>query len=208
WEMHLAGGMELDGFWLDAHSGAIPDPLYAICQRVVPKLPNLGAIVFEIFPSFVAAVGLDLIEEQMHRLHALWALRPTAEPPPRASMPIAIEPAAPDGLVPEEWERALGALVTRQSEDDGAADLSQDPGIGMVRGLIFEFRASMIVGTLRLTSRLLMLALGREVFRTLLLDYTGKVPPQAYASREADAFARYLRGLDLAVPHLAKVLEF
>lgn len=51
WAMHLAGGMELDGFWLDAHSGAIPDALLAICETVVPRLPNLAAIAFEIFPS-------------------------------------------------------------------------------------------------------------------------------------------------------------
>ena len=66
----------------------------------------------------------------------------------------------------------------------------------------------MIVATLRLTSRLLMLSLGPEAFRTILLDYTGKVPPQAYGSREAEAFGAYLRELDLKVPHLAKVLEF
>jgi len=28
WEVHLAGGFEMDGYWLDAHSGALPDPLF------------------------------------------------------------------------------------------------------------------------------------------------------------------------------------
>jgi uncharacterized protein (UPF0276 family) len=65
WEIHLAGGMELEGFWLDAHSGAIPDPLYAIAERIIPRLPNLKAIIFEIFPSFVPVVGLDLVREQI-----------------------------------------------------------------------------------------------------------------------------------------------
>ena len=75
WEVHLAGGMELDGFWLDAHSGAIPDALYSVAEQLIPRLPNLGAIIFEIFPSFVPVVGLDLVEEQIHRLHALWRRR-------------------------------------------------------------------------------------------------------------------------------------
>src|SRR5262245_9284997 len=61
WEVHLAGGMEVDGFWLDAHSGAIPDALYAIAEELIPRLPNLGAIIFEIFPSFVPEVGLDMV---------------------------------------------------------------------------------------------------------------------------------------------------
>jgi len=208
WEVHLAGGMELDGFWLDAHSGAIPDALYAVAERVIPRLPNLGAIIFEIFPSFVPVVGLDLVEDQMHRLHALWARRAVAEVPYESPTPITIHP--PDGsqLMPEAWERALGALVTGQPTPDGPSELRRDPGIRIVSGLIYEFRASMIVGTLRLTSRLLILALGAEAFRTILLGYSFKVPPQSYGSLEAEAFANYLRSLELQIPHLAKVLEF
>ena len=111
--------------------------------------------------------------------------------------------------MPEAWERALGALVTGQPcEGRVALELREDPGIKIIRGLVFEFRASMIVGTLRLTSRLLMLALGHDAFRTILLDYSHKVPPQAYGSLEADAFGRYVRLLQLQVPYLAKVLEF
>ena len=48
WEIHLAGGFEMDGLWLDAHSGAIPDHPLAIARRVIPALPNLKAIIFEI----------------------------------------------------------------------------------------------------------------------------------------------------------------
>ena len=174
----------------------------------IPKLPNLGAIVFEIFPSFVSAVGLDLVEEQMHRLHALWARRATggvAYQPPRA---ITVHAPSGSALLPEAWERALGALVTGQAASDSPVELREDPGIGIVSGLIFEFRASMIVGTLRLTSRLLILALGAEAFRTILLGYSLRVPPQSYGALEAEAFAAYLRDLALQVPHLEKVLEF
>ena len=113
WEVHLAGGMEVDGFWLDAHSGAIPDALYAVAERVIPRLPNLRAIVFEIVPSFVPVVGLDLVEEQIHRLHALWTDRPTTTPPATQPRPItiSIDTHDDDALLPEAWERALGALV-------------------------------------------------------------------------------------------------
>jgi hypothetical protein len=61
---------------------------------------------------------------------------------------------------------------------------------------------------LRLTSRLLMLALGTEAFRTILASYWISTPPQMYASLEAAAFARHLEELDLQVPHLAQVLHF
>jgi uncharacterized protein (UPF0276 family) len=209
WEVHLAGGMELDGFWLDAHSGAIPDALYSVAEQVIPRLANLRAIIFEIFPSFVPVVGLELVEEQMHRLHALWARRCAGGA--REPTPASITGCLPDGeqVMPEAWERALGALVTGQPSDGRVAlELREDPGIEIIRGLVYEFRASMIVGTLRLTSRLLMLALGPDAVRTILLDYSQKVPPQAYGLLEAEAFGRYLHSLELQVPHLAKVLEF
>ena len=199
--MHLAGGTELDGFWLDAHSGAIPDALYSVAEEVISRLPNLGAIIFEIFPSFVPVVGLDVVEEQMHRLHALWTCRYAGDAPDPTLKPITAY--ARDGrhVMPEAWERALGALVTGQPcEGRVALELREDPGIKIIRGLVFEFRASMIVGTLRLTSRLLMLALGHDAFRTILLDYSHKVPPQAYGSLEADAFGRLRPSSAIAGP--------
>ena len=191
WEVHLAGGMELDGFWLDAHSGAIPDPLYAIAERLIPRLVNLKAIIFEIFPSFVPAVGLELVERQVVRLHALWALRCGPEhrhvEPRRAT---AQRPIVLDGPAPGEWERALGSLaIGRASGNTLVRELEDDPGVRIIAGLIHEFRASMIVGALRLTSRLLVLALGPDAFRTILNDYWAKVPPQMYAVLEAEAFA-------------------
>jgi uncharacterized protein (UPF0276 family) len=209
WEIHLAGGMELDGFWLDAHSGAIPDPLYALCREIVPRLPNLGAIVFEIFPSFVPVVGLELVEEQLERLRALWALRSNGVPAADVRRPVRLGLDLPAGPAPEAWEVALGRVVTGRAPEDGLeSELESEPGVRVVQRLIHEFRASMIVGVLRLTSRLLMLALGTEAFRTILGDYFSKVSPQMYGSLEADSFARYLEELDLALPYLAKILEF
>jgi uncharacterized protein (UPF0276 family) len=211
WEIHLAGGMELDGFWLDAHSGAIPDPLVAVCESVIPRLPNLRAIVFEIFPSFVPVVGLDLIRQQVERLHSLWALRTSARAQP-SSRPftLRVEHAdREDSVLPEVWERALGELVIgRAPSDRAAAEMADDPGVRIVQGLILEFRASMIVGVLRLTSRLLMLALGPQAFKAILNSYWAATPPQMFASLEADAFAEHLLGLDLQVPYLADVLWF
>ncbi|MGA7305454.1 MAG: DUF692 family multinuclear iron-containing protein [Rhodothermales bacterium] len=220
WEIHLAGGMEMDGFWLDAHSGAIPDPLFDIAKDVVASLPNLKAIIFEIFPSFVSSVGDDVILAQVERLHDLWDIRSTApETPPRVSRPVNADTLRPGssrdlsqpGTVSATWERALGGLVIGRpgsEEDLMTRELSEDPGIEIINKMICEFRASMVVGVLRLTSRLMMLALGPDVFRVVLADFWSKSPPELFASEEAREFAVYLRDLDLRVPQLAKVLEF
>ena len=110
---------------------------------------------------------------------------------------------------PAAWECALGALaIGRPPADDVARALAADPGIRIITGLIREFRASMLVSVLRLTARLLMLALGPDVFRVILADFWLKMPPQQFASSKAETFAAYLEALDLKVPQLAKVLEF
>jgi hypothetical protein len=157
----------------------------------------------------VPLVGLDLVREQVERLHDLWARR-ADKPVAAAPRPIRLRLEEDDRLPPAAWERALGELVIgRWSAENGdPAGLSDDPGVRIVEGLIQEFRASMIVGVLRLTSRLIMLALGPEAFRVILDDYWGKTPPQMYASLEADAFARYLCELNLGVPHLDELLRF
>ncbi len=208
WEIHLAGGFELQGFWLDAHSGAIPEPLFEISKRIVSALPNLKAIIFEMFPSFVPIFGFDGIRAQIEKLHELWNLRGKAsseKPPVRADGPFHVNNRAS----PAVWELALGSLVIgRESNEDMARELEVDPAIGLVNRLISEFRGSMIVNVLRLTSRLMMLALGADIFRTILEDFWSKTPPQQFASLEAEAFADYLVALDLKVPQLAKILEF
>jgi uncharacterized protein len=209
WEIHLAGGMEMEGFWLDAHSGPVPDPLYAMAERLIPTLPNLKAIIYEIFPSFVPVVGLELVQDQIDRLHALWAQRCLE---PRSPCPPIRPPLRSDksgSPTPACWERALGGLVIdRHPDGELARELECDPGVPIVRRLIREFSASRIVRVLRLTSRLLMLTLGPAAFRTILADYWSKNPPELYANWEADMFACYLKQLDLQVPQLAKIIEF
>jgi len=209
WEVHVAGGFELDGFYLDAHSGAIPEPLHAVIEEIIPHLPNLKAIVFEIFPSFIPVVGLDLVRDQLEWLHGVWERRTSSERVRPKLNPTRSEPEGPDLVPPAVWERALGRLVVGQDADDQIGmDLAEDPGVRVVERLIHEFRASMIVRVLPLTSRFIMLALGPEAFRTILADYWSKVTPQMYASSEAYSFAHHLRALDLQLPHLGKILEF
>jgi len=209
WEVHLAGGFEMDGFYLDAHSGPIPEPLLKIVEEVIPRLPNLKAIVFEIFPSFIPIVGLDLVKDQLEWLHAVWEQRKRAQSPRHKVSPKRSQPRKLDLVTPAVWERALGRLVVGLSADDEIGrELAQDPGVRIVERLIHEFRGSMIVRVLPLTSRFIMLAMGPEAFRTILTDYWSKVTPQMYASSEADSFADYFKSLDLKVPHLAKILEF
>ena len=58
-EIHIAGGMELDGFYVDAHSGAPPKEVWDLLDRVAPRCPDLGGVTFELLGSWFEEVGPD-----------------------------------------------------------------------------------------------------------------------------------------------------
>jgi len=207
WEIHLAGGFELEGYWLDAHSGSIPDPLFALSRELIPHLPNLKAIVFEVFSSFLPSFGVDAVRKELDRVRHLWELRRVNPAVSPRKSPATLGVAAEVGV--GEWESTLGALVIgRSPETPLAKELAEDPGVELTRKLIHEFRASMVVGVYRLSCRLMMLALSPEIFRAILEDFWAQEPPRQYALSEAEAFISYLKAKNLRLPQLGKLLEF
>ena len=205
WEIHLAGGFELSGYWLDAHSGPVPAPLFDLAKEIIPQLPNLKAMVFELFASFLPTFGLDGVRGELERLHHLWSCRTSGH----TTRPALSNVFPPEMVTVAEWERTLGSMaVGRETTGPLAREMSDDPGIGLVAHLIREFRASMVVQVYRLSCRLMMLALSPDVFRAILEDFWSHEPPRQYAGSEAEAFMAYLRAKNLRIPQLAKVMEF
>lgn len=218
WELHLAGGLVREGFWLDAHSGPVPEPLWQQLHGLPARLPALQAVVFEMFPSFVAEQGPEAVVAELQRLRA-WLEGSAAAPAP-ASPPVAPrlqwahEPVADDGAG-DGWESALTELVTGQptiAGDDRAARwhaaLAPEAGLPLLRDLVFSFRASMLVQALPLSMRLLLANLGPEPVRLVLQDAFAHEPPRLYAALEAEAFAAHLERRCFAVPHLQAVLRY
>jgi uncharacterized protein len=207
WEVHVAGGYSHRGFWLDAHSGTVPADLLELAGRIVARLPNLKAIVFELFPSYYPKVGPGVFRPQLEVLHRLWDRRNTSTiRRPRVRCEPSERPAGPS---PEEWERTLGSLtVHRPCAGVLADELRQDPGLSIIREMVEKFRGSMIVRTLRLSSRLIMLERGAAYLEQLLAEFWRAHPPQPFALDEAKAFAAFLREQKPYVPFLTEVLEY
>lgn len=217
-EVHLAGGMDYEGYWLDAHSGIIPEPLLELASSIISSLPNLRAIIFEILPSFIPQLGLDGIHEQLRKLNQIWEQRysksdydlstKTLEQPSSSSK-IELNTFDIANVKPLVWENALGSLVIGK-EPRGllASLLATDPGVSIMRKLVWNFRAGMIVETLKLTCRLLMLSKGDEFFQQLLNNFFSIYSPEIFASAEAEAFAAYLETSELDVQYLSEVMSF
>ncbi len=193
WEVHLAGGMPMSGYWLDAHSDRVPRALLDLAAEVVPRLPGLGALMFELLPEHLRAVGVDAVAEQVGELSALWRLRG----PSSASPAVPAAPAGPVGAptpgdlaAVRDWETSLVRAVTRP--DLPAGRLADDPGIGVYRELIGDFRRGSLAQTLRYTMTSLLLGIGARRTSELLGAFFRACPADSYRAVEADHFARFL----------------
>jgi uncharacterized protein (UPF0276 family) len=134
-EIHLAGGMPHDRYWLDAHSGAMPDAVFEFARELAGSLPNLRVINFELMPLYFAQFGADGVARELDRCHEVWAARRSAAACQRAAAPRAREQRPIIGAAPPApavWERQLATLAggvggSADEPGDGGDELSDDP---------------------------------------------------------------------------------
>ncbi len=206
WEVHVAGGEEHQGFWLDAHSGPMDDAFFEMAERAIAQLPSLKALIFEMAPAYVPRCGMEFFDREFERLHRLWDLRGKN----RRKITRLPEPLPePWGPTAEEWEDALGRVaIGCEPANDFERSIADDPGMAVVKDLIEEFRAGYVMSSLRLSSRLLMLKLGKDGFWSLLREFWAEEMPRSFASDEGAAFAKFLKRRDVDVPHLMQIVDF
>jgi uncharacterized protein (UPF0276 family) len=207
WEIHLAGGSSRRGYWIDAHCGAASNELIELATRIVARLPNLKAIVFELFPSYLSTVGYAMFRAQLEVMHRLWDRRgKNASTTPRTRAEIRGDNPAPS---PKEWEATLGALTVHKPCTGPLADeLRRDSALAIIRETVEQLRGSMIVRTLRLSTRLIMLERGTGYLEELLAVFWRSHPPHRFPLDEAEAFSAFLRERKPYVPFLEEVLEY
>ena len=124
WEIHLAGGYEEDGYWIDAHSGEIPQKLIELSERLLLRFGNLHSIIFEIYPSFLHQIDHQVIRKQLGILWKLWNMRKSA-----VSLDCHRHSSNEDynqkisstgeSHTPEDWENVLGGLVVGRPVKNG-----------------------------------------------------------------------------------------
>ncbi len=71
-EVHLAGGEEEAGFLLDSHSRVVPEAVWELAEWLLPRAPNVGALIFEVLQESFDTVGMAAYVEQVDRLADLW----------------------------------------------------------------------------------------------------------------------------------------
>jgi uncharacterized protein len=216
WEVHLAGVTFAHGYWLDAHSGAIDDGLADVAATIIPDLPNLGAIIFEMAPDRLARFGKAAFLGQMERINRLWEFAHRAAPQPRRPRSFASQRAVRSGARPssEAWERLLAFHMLpdrdRPTQADGQTEFEAPDGraFALYAELATSFRRGAVADMLENCMRLLALAIGEPALRDLLGRYFAVAPPSTYPTDEALGFRRFLEADPPAVPGLADMLAF
>jgi uncharacterized protein (UPF0276 family) len=186
WEVHLAGGFETGGYYLDAHVGAIDPELLDLAAAVVPTLPAVRAVIYEAIPASLAAQGAEGLRRVLEGMHRITDLPPRlAHPPARGMLPL-VPALSADTTAQREAE--LLAYTTRADDR-----LEQpDPGAVLMRALTDQARLSSLVGEHQKTLAALLGSLGVERTEAVLLDFLAAAPASAWPEEQGLAFSRWL----------------
>jgi uncharacterized protein (UPF0276 family) len=71
-EMHIAGGNEMNGTYMDSHAGPCPDEVWEILDYAVGKAPNLRGITFEFHESYFHLLKFDGLNRQIQMARNTW----------------------------------------------------------------------------------------------------------------------------------------
>jgi uncharacterized protein (UPF0276 family) len=215
WEVHLAGGNEAEGFWLDAHCGPMPPDLAARAREIIRTLPNLGAINFEIYETFLEGMAESTLDAILDELQDIWGEAGHASgdanpgrdaehnsPIQSEGLPVQIE-ARPN---PGGWETAMTRAVW-QAKPEHHPFPEDAAAIRLYARLARSFRGSMI---LRVLGRALRYLILREADRgdDVLTRYFDDVPPQLYAHLEAKAFRDWVVRAGISDPLLDALMDY
>jgi uncharacterized protein (UPF0276 family)/extradiol dioxygenase family protein len=208
WEIHLAGGMNYRGYWLDSHSGLIEEDLWAMARAVVDACPNLRAIVFEVMDQYIDELSAEGLSREIERLRALWNARcrrvqvspgPQPQPQPR------IEPQSPRA---GRHEQTLGALALGRTPRDPDPHIVADPAAVIYADLVASMREGALYDTVPFLVRLLQASIGPRATLALMANFHAHVLPEQFRAEEARGFLRYVRQHGLSIAHLTEILDF
>jgi uncharacterized protein len=210
-EVHLAGGEEYNGYWLDAHNGVVQPELMEIARQVLPQLPNLRALIFEVSPLLIEKVGLVDIRSQLIDIQELWQQRHTKVQ--NFVVPKPIIKRSVSEINPTDWTETLGKICTQQSLASSApnflgAMLADDPGMEVLQHLIGSARSGTVVTALPWTSELLFRKIGGSAYKKILQEFWQTSPPHMFGGDEAADFADYLACRDLDILYLSDILTY
>ena len=171
---------------------------------MVPRLPSLRAITFEIVPDHLehGANTRPQIRSMLEDLHRVWDRRRPAPAAVGGAPFFVTAPDDVDAVAAAEADLASSVVRVADPGDD------HDPGVGVMRELVAAIRRGLSITVLPLTLRLLRFELGREAVDEAFAACWAASSPERHADAEARNLAAVLRGRFGHVAHLTEVLDY
>jgi uncharacterized protein (UPF0276 family) len=72
-EIHLGGGDDFAGFYMDSHSSVTPPEVWEVAFKYIRRFRNLRAITFEFQETYYEDIGPDALVRELERMHDLAA---------------------------------------------------------------------------------------------------------------------------------------
>lgn len=204
-EVHVAGGRPADPAWtegrerrLDGHDAAVPEPVWALLDRVLARTPALRGVTLERLEGSVEPEDTDLLVGELARVRDAVGRRTLAPSPPAPPIP-AWDPGGDAELVlADAWTARDPAAALHRLADDappwlGAAIrrcLATPDGVGLTRRILLRLRFERLVqGS---ASAAGWFEADPASFARAFADYAAAVPPTAFLPLdEAVLWERY-----------------
>ena len=71
-ELHIAGGDDLLGYYTDAHSGPVAEPVWGLLEETLRSAPWIRGVTFEFHESSYGLLKADGILSQLNRARGIW----------------------------------------------------------------------------------------------------------------------------------------
>ena len=207
-EVHIAGGLEHRGYWLDAHSRSRPEPACSSSPSGSCRSSRTSGRSSSSCSSSTSSRSGSTASPRSSRSSTASGSSGERRAGGAPPAPRDRESELWAAVSPAEWESALGALVIgREPRTAIAALLADDPGIAILREMVANFRSGMIVDALQAD----VAPADAQRRRTSSCPSCSRgssraLAPQLFASAEAEAFAAYLTEHAPPTAHLDEVL--
>jgi hypothetical protein len=57
---------------MDEQDGRVPQAVWGLLEYALPRAPNTGGVVLDMLDEHAAALGSEIIAEELTRAHEIW----------------------------------------------------------------------------------------------------------------------------------------
>ncbi len=209
-EIHLSGGYEEDGMYIDAHSHTSSEEVWNLAREIVPMLPNLKCIIFEMIPEYLNhTISTDDLKKQFANMKEVW--HQTGKKIDLKKPVYYIPQDMSISCSSDEWENVIGDVIENQNDTklpECLLWLKEEKGISLLQDMVFQIRISSISSALKITSQYILVVFGSTYYEDLIRKFILTNDVKMYGFANGLQFAAFLRSEKIKLTYLEEIINF